>query len=157
KINQELEAMAKTLYDYWFVQFDFPAYLSGTLSGVEGYKSSGGKMVYNEELKREIPEGWEDKRFGDYGTVRSGFAFKSSSWVESDLPVVKIKDITEEGEIDLSNLAYVNSVDATKAIRFKASPGDLVIAMTGATVGKFAIIPYTEKNIYINQRVGLYD
>lgn len=58
RINRELEAMAKTLYDYWFVQFDFPV---RTLSGVEGYKSSGGKMVYNAELKREIPEGWAVK------------------------------------------------------------------------------------------------
>ncbi len=57
KVNAELEAMAKTLYDYWFVQFDFPFVTS---SGVEKpYKSSGGKMVWNEELKREIPEGWE--------------------------------------------------------------------------------------------------
>jgi type I restriction enzyme S subunit len=60
RINAELEAMAKTLYDYWFVQFDFPVFnKDGTLSGAEGYKSSGGKMVWNEELKREIPEGWE--------------------------------------------------------------------------------------------------
>ena len=52
KINAELESMAKTLYDYWFLQFDFP--------NEEGkpYKSSGGKMVWKEELKREIPEGW---------------------------------------------------------------------------------------------------
>lgn len=58
-INNELEAMAKTLYDYWFVQFDFPA--PETSSGQAGkpYKTSGGKMVFNEELKREIPEGWE--------------------------------------------------------------------------------------------------
>ena len=52
RINQELEAMAKTLYDYWFVQFDFPD------QNGKPYKSSGGKMVYNPELKREIPEGW---------------------------------------------------------------------------------------------------
>lgn len=53
KINAELEVMAKTIYDYWFLQFEFP--------NEEGkpYKSSGGKMVWNEELKREIPEGWE--------------------------------------------------------------------------------------------------
>lgn len=53
KINAELEAMAKTIYDYWFVQFDFP--------NVKGkpYKSSGGKMVFNEKLKRQVPEGWE--------------------------------------------------------------------------------------------------
>ena len=52
QINQELEAMAKILYDYWFVQFDFPD------QNGKPYKSSGGKMVYNPELKREIPEGW---------------------------------------------------------------------------------------------------
>lgn len=53
QINTELEAMAKTLYDYWFVQFDFPD------ADGKPYKTSGGKMVYNEVLKREIPEGWE--------------------------------------------------------------------------------------------------
>ena len=58
-INDNLEAMAKQLYDYWFVQFDFP--------NEEGkpYKSSGGKMVWNEKLKRESPEGWEVLLVGD--------------------------------------------------------------------------------------------
>ena len=62
RINRELEAMAKTLYDYWFVQFDFPAPSPSGRAG-EGlpYKSSGGKMMYNAELKREIPVGWEVK------------------------------------------------------------------------------------------------
>lgn len=60
KINQELEAMAKTLYDYWFVQFDFPD------KNGKPYKSSGGKMVFNEELKREIPEGWTDNTVSDW-------------------------------------------------------------------------------------------
>lgn len=55
KINVELEAMAKLIYDYWFVQFDFPD------ENGKPYRSSGGKMVYNEELKREIPEGWDAK------------------------------------------------------------------------------------------------
>lgn len=55
KINTELEAMAKLIYDYWFVQFDFPD------ANGKPYKSSGGKMVYNEELKREIPEGWNSE------------------------------------------------------------------------------------------------
>lgn len=59
KINNELESMAKTIYDYWFLQFEFP--------NEEGkpYKSSGGKMVWNEELKREIPEGWEVEKIGN--------------------------------------------------------------------------------------------
>ena len=59
QINQELEAMAKTLYDYWFVQFDFPD------QNGKPYKSSGGKMVYHPELKREIPEGWGVEKLGD--------------------------------------------------------------------------------------------
>ena len=58
-INSELEAMAKTLYDYWFVQFDFPD------GNGKPYKSSGGKMVWNEELNREIPEGWENIKLQD--------------------------------------------------------------------------------------------
>lgn len=59
QINEELEAMAKTLYDYWFVQFDFPD------ENGKPYKSSGGKMVYNDQLKREIPEGWGVKPLGE--------------------------------------------------------------------------------------------
>lgn len=72
RINAQLEAMAKTLYDYWFVQFDFPyspplegCLQDGVVNG-KPYKSSGGKMVYNAELKREIPEGWEVKKLGDF-------------------------------------------------------------------------------------------
>jgi len=59
RINAELEAMAKTFYDYWFVQFDFPD------ENGKPYKSSGGKMVYNENLKREIPDGWVGTKIGD--------------------------------------------------------------------------------------------
>ena len=58
QINQNLEALARQLYDYWFVQFDFPD------ANGKPYKSSGGKMVYNPILKREIPEGWEVKEIG---------------------------------------------------------------------------------------------
>jgi type I restriction enzyme S subunit len=59
RINAELEAMAKTLYDYWFVQFDFPD------KNGKPYKTSGGKMVWNGELKREIPEGWDAMMIGN--------------------------------------------------------------------------------------------
>lgn len=66
QINQELEAMAKTLYDYWFLQFDFPD------QNGKPYKSSGGKMVYNPELKREIPEGWGVEKLGDVAYLKAG-------------------------------------------------------------------------------------
>ena len=66
-INHNLEAMAKQLYDYWFLQFDFPD------ENGKPYKSSGGKMVWNEKLKREIPEGWNDCVLGDYiGRITNG-------------------------------------------------------------------------------------
>lgn len=66
QINDNLEAMAKQLYDYWFVQFDFP--------NEEGkpYKSSGGAMVYNEKLKREIPQGWNDCKIKDFMRIFTG-------------------------------------------------------------------------------------
>ena len=66
RINAELEGMAKTLYDYWFMQFDFPD------TNGNPYKSSGGAMVYNEVLKREIPQGWEVKKINDYAEVIKG-------------------------------------------------------------------------------------
>ena len=76
QINDNLEAMAKQLYDYWFVQFDFP--------NEEGkpYKSSGGKMVWNEKLKREIPEGWKDGVFSDIANITMGQSPDGSSYNE---------------------------------------------------------------------------
>ena len=66
QINQELEAMAKTLYYYWFVQFDFPD------QNGKPYKSSGGKMFYHPELKREIPEGWRVEKLSHFLTIKNG-------------------------------------------------------------------------------------
>lgn len=90
KINQQLEAMAKTLYDYWFVQFDFPD------KNGKPYKSSGGKMVFNEELKREIPEGWEVDNLLSIANFQNGLACQKYRPVNSDfLRVIKIKDMKE--------------------------------------------------------------
>ena len=77
QINQNLEALAKQLYDYWFVQFDFP--------NEEGkpYKSSGGAMVWNEELKREIPDGWENGVFSDIANITMGQSPDGSSYNEA--------------------------------------------------------------------------
>ncbi len=83
KINTELEALAKTLYGYWFVQFDFP-----DASG-KPYKSSGGKMVYNEILKREIPEGWEGKNLGKFVHVKKGTLItEKTANTDGDIKVV---------------------------------------------------------------------
>src|SRR5690554_823330 len=90
KINRELESMAKTLYDYWFVQFDFPD------ANGRPYKSSGGKMVYNAELKREIPEGWEVKTLLDIATYTNGLACQKFRPTNEDfLPVIKIREMRD--------------------------------------------------------------
>ena len=91
RINSELEAMAKTLYDYWFVQFDFPysppsegCPQDGVVFG-KPYKSSGGKMVWNAELKREIPEGWEVNELSKVLTIKYGKDHKKLN--EGAIPV----------------------------------------------------------------------
>jgi type I restriction enzyme S subunit len=66
RLNAELEQMAKTLYNYWFVQFDFPN------KNGKPYKTSGGKMIYNNELKKEIPEGWEVRKISNLLSVLTG-------------------------------------------------------------------------------------
>ena len=101
QINQELEAMAKTLYDYWFVQFDFPD------QNGKPYKSSGGKMVYHPELKREIPEGWgvttfsswiSDNKTGDWGKEASEGNYK----LEVDcIRGADINGLSGNGKIDM--------------------------------------------------------
>lgn len=101
KINQELEAMAKTLYDYWFVQFDFPYQFpkAGTLSEVEvkPYKASGGKMVYNEELKREIPVGWEVKKLSEIANITMGQSPSGSSYNENGVGMIFFQGSTDFG------------------------------------------------------------
>lgn len=88
RINAELEAMAKTLYDYWFVQFDFPD------ANGKPYKTSGGKMVYNLTLKREIPEGWSDASLVDIATFTNGIACQKY-YPTGDEPTYKVIKIRE--------------------------------------------------------------
>jgi len=91
KINAELEAMAKTLYDYWFVQFDFPD------ADGKPYKSSGGKMVYNEVLKREIPEGWEAKVLSDIANITMGQSPAGSSYNSEGIGTIFFQGSTDFG------------------------------------------------------------
>lgn len=88
-IINNLESLAKTLYDYWFLQFEFP--------NEEGkpYKSSGGKMVWCEELKREIPEGWDHGSLYDIADFVNGLACQKYRPIDSSakLPVIKIGEM----------------------------------------------------------------
>jgi type I restriction enzyme S subunit len=82
RINTELESMAKTLYDYWFVQFDFPN------EDGKPYKSSGGIMVWNEDLKREIPNGWRVCSIDDYAEVKKGELITAKDALNGSIKVV---------------------------------------------------------------------
>lgn len=91
RINAKLEQMAKRLYDYWFVQFDFPN------ENGKPYKSSGGKVAYNAELKREIPAGWEVGNLYEIADYINGLACQNFRPKENEqsLPVIKIREMNE--------------------------------------------------------------
>ena len=148
QINDNLEAMAKQLYDYWFVQFDFP--------NEEGkpYKSSGGAMVWNEKLKRKIPNGWTVETVGTYANCKSGYAIKSSDFKAKGIPVIKIGNIQEDYTLNMNGCQYIEN-NTNKL--FYVYQNDVVIAMTGATIGKFAIVPFSETGYFVNQRVGKFE
>lgn len=138
QVNAELEAMAKTLYDYWFVQFEFP-----TAQG-RGYKSSGGKMLFNEVLKREIPEGWEVKSLFEIAKVQYGFPFSTDYFNEDNIgvPVIRIRDILNNS---VSNHSSQTNLDQ----KYLINKGDILIGMDG----NFHINYWSKEDCYLNQRV----
>ena len=137
QINQELEAMAKTLYDYWFVQFDFPD------QNGKPYKSSGGKMVYHPELKREIPEGWGVENLFDVAEVQYGYPFSTDYFnsIGEGIPVIRIRDILGN---DITNYSTEEVED-----KYKINVGDVLIGMDG----NFHMNYWIKEDCYLNQRV----
>ena len=123
KINNELENLAKTIYEYWFVQ--------------------------------NADKRWEKGKLGDYIPSSGGFAFKSTEWKNEGFPVIKIKDIQEDNTLNFHGIDKV-SKETVIDKKFVANAGEVVIAMTGATIGKVAIIPFSEDKILVNQRVGIF-
>lgn len=99
RINRELEAMAKMLYDYWFVQFDFPFDFAQGKPNEQGkpFKSSGGKMVYNAELKRNIPEGWEVKKLAEIANITMGQSPEGSSYNDDGIGEIFFQGSTDFG------------------------------------------------------------
>ena len=145
-INDNLEAMAKQLYDYWFVQFDFP--------NEEGkpYKSSGGKMVWNDKLKREIPEGWEVDALNTWLDIKSGFPFKSETYLTSGrYKVITIKNV-QDGELVTSGCDFVDEIPSRAKDYIALQIGDRLISLTG-NCGRLCVV--CEDNLLLNQRVGL--
>lgn len=146
KINAELEAMAKTLYDYWFVQFDFPD------TNGKPYKSSGGKMVWNEELKREIPEGWEVKRLIDIeNNIVTGKTPSTAveEYFGGDIPFVTIDDIRKQLYIFNSERTLTKLGADSQSSKYLC-PGDICVSCIG-TIGVIGIVG---KECQTNQQIN---
>jgi type I restriction/modification specificity protein len=146
QINQELEAMAKTLYDYWFVQFDFPD------QNGNPYKSSGGKMVYSPELKREIPEGWGVETLKDFESkIITG---KTPSRANSDnfggeIPFITIGDI--RGNTFIYNTSETLTDLGASVQQNKYLPEGSLCVSCIATVGE---IGFTTEWSHTNQQIN---
>ena len=126
RINAELESMAKTLYDYWFVQFDFP--------NPEGkpYKSSGGKMVWREEFKKEIPAGWKPGELQDIANIKMGQSPPGESYNDKGDGVIFYQGCT-----DFGNRFPTVRLYTTQPTRF-AKEGDILLSVR-APVGTLNI------------------
>tara|TARA_Y100000591_G_scaffold192286_1_gene166271 strand:+ start:304 stop:1605 length:1302 start_codon:yes stop_codon:yes gene_type:complete len=137
-----LEEMAQRIYKEWFVDFKYPGHENDEL--------------VDSELGM-IPEGWEVGSVSDLYEVKSGFAFKSKKMQDSgDFGIVKIKNIQSTG-IDLSQVQYILEEDVEpRAYNFELEENDLLIAMTGAQVGKVGLMPKTKEDYFLNQRVGKF-
>lgn len=135
KINTELEAMAKTLYDYWFVQFDFPD------KDGKPYKTSGGKMVWNDALKREIPDGWEVGTLSEIANITMGQSPIGESYNTAKNGVIFFQGCTDFGtrfptvrQFTTSPTRFAKEGDILLSVR--APVGTINIAKENCCIGR---------------------
>lgn len=140
RINAELESMAKTIYDYWFLQFEFP--------NEEGkpYKSSGGEMVWNKEIKREIPEKWKVDSLGNLFTSNRGISYNSKTIEGNGVPMINLASFNVDGSYKENGIKqYSGEYSAEKVVK----PFDLMMCNTQQTaidykkdiIGKAFLVP----------------
>lgn len=146
KINVELESMAKLIYDYWFVQFDFPD------ENGKPYKSSGGKMVWNKELKGNIPDGWKVKFLQGLVDFDRGISYTSDDIKSTEgIPMINLACIDTDRNYRPNKLKFFSGrFAASKCISY----GDMLIACTDLTqnadiIGSPIIVPNeSDKYLY---------
>ena len=146
RINAELESLAKTIYDYWFVQFDFPN------EDGKPYKASGGEMVYHPELKREIPAGWEVGTLADLASIYGGstpstanpenFCQNGTAWITpKDLSLNIGNKFISKGELGVTK-------EGLKNASLKIFPKHTILLSSRAPIGYMAI---SRNEVTINQ------
>jgi type I restriction enzyme, S subunit len=149
QICEKLEATAQALYKHWFVDFEFPNEQG------KPYKSSGGKMVWNEELGKDIPEGWEVGRLGNICSVLNGYAFNSEYYSFSDgIKVLRGENVTEKA-LRWDTLKYFDGEVNTRIEKCFLKANDIVIGMDGSKVGKnWSMVGEYELPMLLAQRVA---
>lgn len=142
RINTELEAMAKTLYDYWFVQFDFPD------AHGRPYKTSGGKMVYNETLKREIPEGWRAETLVKFGGFKNGINYDPSVGGDSVARIVNVRDISSSSYFIRNQQLDELRLPHEEVQKYLVQESSILIARSSLPCATRLIADYSDNTIY---------
>ena len=146
RINAELEAMAKTLYDYWFVQFDFPD------ANGKPYKTSGGKMEYNATLNREIPAGWNDSILGKFIELDRGVTYSKEDVRTQDdkdtIGILRATNVTGNN-VDIDDLVFIPSSRVN--VNQMLNKFDILIVMSSGSkehVGKNGVYYFEKKHAF---------
>ena len=139
-LNQNLEAMAKQLYDYWFVQFDFPD------ENGRPYKSSGGEMVWNDKLKREIPKNWGVLQLDKLCSFRNGINYAKDE-IGEPFPIVNVRNISSSTILLDGEDFDVITVPVKKAENYILTDKDIIIARSGCP-GSTRLLQNSQKTLF---------
>ena len=140
EISQQLESMAKTIYDYWFLQFEFPD------KDGKPYKSNGGKMIWNDQLKQEIPGGWEVKELQDLAKLGNGINYNKNIKGNEKCKIVNVRDITSSSLLINSHKLTHLSLPKKSMEKYIIKKTDILIARSG-TPGAVRILPSTTEKV----------
>ena len=158
RMNATLEAMARALFQSWFVDFD------PVRSKLDGRKPEGMDKAtaalfpdaFEESEAGQIPTGWRVDILENLTEVQGGFAFKSQDFIGAGAPVIKIKNIGDDHTVDVDDVEYISPDLAQQAEDFQLSDGDVLMAMTGAKVAKFGLLVNRDVRAVLNQRVARF-
>ena len=149
KLMTELEETARLIYDYWFTQFDFPD------ENGKPYRSSGGEMVWSDELKREIPAQWAVGKTGDMiEGIRTGLNPRTNFTLKTTgIAYLTVKNITSDGNIDFSGCDFIDERDRVVVHRRSdVSKGDILFASI-APLGRCYLVRQDPEKWDINESV----
>jgi type I restriction enzyme S subunit len=149
QLISKLEETSQAIYKQWFVDFEFPN------ENGEPYKSNGGKMVWCEELKKEIPNGWEIIPFGKFIFYQEGPGLREWQWTVSGIKVINVKNILGDGTVDTNNSSRFISIEEfqSKYLHFLIEEFDIVIAGSGNTYGKVGKVLTDDLPLVMNTSV----